>query len=178
MKAMPFQTIARAVLICACLSFASCSSKKSADSNAVRQQPPFNRAEFLEVTPMLDGSAYAKSLDSRLWYLRGNKAVRVSVLGKASQNPPEFSDITPVLDGGAYATSLEAESGLWYLHAEHAEKVSEVQSLAETSALQQVTEKAFYALYLSEHKKRKDAEYRADNPEDFAADPPDPPDPY
>ena len=121
---------------------------------------------------MLDGSAYAKDSDSRLWYLRGNKAVRVTALADASQKLPEFFEITPVLDGGAYATSWEKESGLWYLRAEHAEKVTEVSSLADSDALLKSSDRAFYALYLSERKKRKDAEYRADNPADFAPDPP------
>ena len=168
-KATPFQISSRAILILACLAFASCKSKKgAADSDASKPPPPFDRAEFSEVTPMLDGSAYAKSSDSRLWYLRGNKAVRVSVVANASQKLPEFTEITPVLDGGAYATSWEAESGLWYLHAEHAEKVIEGASLADSTAPKQIPAKAFYALYLSEHKKRKNAEYRADNPAEFA----------
>lgn len=125
---------------------------------------------------MLDGSAYAKSSDSRLWYLRGNKAVRVTNLADASQKLPVFSEITPVLDGSAYATSWEDESGLWYLHAEHAEKVTEVASLAGSQATLNIPDKAFYALYLAEHKKRKDAEYRAENPDftdpsDYYGDP-------
>lgn len=123
---------------------------------------------------MLDGSAYAKDSDSRLWYLHGNKAVRVSALANASLKLPDFSEITPVLDGGAYATSWETESGLWYLRAEHAEKVTEASTLFNSGARLEIPDRAFYALYLSEHKKRKDAEDRADNPEDFAPDPPDP----
>ena len=107
---------------------------------------------------MLDGSAYAISADSDLWYLRGNKAVRVTALADASQKLPKFFEITPVLDGAAYATSLEKESSLWYLHAEHAEKVTEVSSLADAAAPLKISDKAFYALYLSERKKRKDME--------------------
>ena len=157
-----------------CLALNSCKSKKGADSDATKPPVPFERAEFSEITPMLDGSAYAKSFDSRLWYVRGNKAVIVSAVANASQKLPEFSEIIPILDGGAYATSWEAESGLSYLHAVRAEKVSEVGSLADSSAPLKVSDKAFYALYLSERKKRKDAEYRADNPAEFA-EPPDPP---
>src|SRR6267142_4129830 len=131
MKAMPLQTLRRVLLILACITLTSCDSKKkSADSNIPKPPPSFARSLFLGVTPMLDGSAYAKSLDSGLWYLRGNKAVRVTALADGSEKLPKFSEITPVLDGGAYATSWEKESGLWYLHAEHAEKVTEVPSLA------------------------------------------------
>ena len=113
---------------------------------------------------MLDGSAYAMDLDSRLWYLRGSKAVRVTALTGTSQKVPEFYEITPVLDGGAYGTSIEKAAGLWYLRAEHAEKVTEVPSLADSGERPQISDKAFYALYLSERKKRQDAEERADNP--------------
>jgi hypothetical protein len=117
---------------------------------------------------MLDGSAYAMDLDSRLWYLRGSKAVRVTALTGTSQKVPEFSEITPVLDGGAYATSLEKDAGLWYLRAEHAEKITETLSLGGSGERPQISDKAFYALYLSERKKRQDAEERADNPPEAA----------
>lgn len=126
---------------------------------------------------MLDGSAYAKSSDSRLWYLRGNKAFRVTAIADALQKLPEFSEITAVLDGGAYATSSKEESGLWYLRADHAEKVTEVSSLTDSGRSLKISDRAFYALYLSEHKKRKEAEYRADHPAEFAPDPPEE-DPY
>jgi hypothetical protein len=171
---MHIQILNRAILIFACAALVSCSAKKKP---ADKPPPSFERAEFSEVTPMLDGSAYAKSSDSRFWYLRGNKAVRVTAIGDASQKLPEFSEITPVLEGGAYATSWEKESGLWYLRAEHAEKVTEVSSLPDAATRLNISDKAFYALYLSEHKKRKDAEYRAENPAEFAdPDPPEPPD--
>jgi hypothetical protein len=126
---------------------------------------------------MLDGSAYVVDSDSRLWYLRSNKAVRVTAQADASQKLPRFSEITPVLDAGAYATSWEGESGLWYLRADHAEKVTEASSLLDLAAGPKSADKSFYALYLSERKKRKDAEYRAENPADFAPDPPEN-DPY
>jgi len=127
---------------------------------------------------MLDGSAYATDLSSRLWYLRGSKAVRVTARAGTSQNVPEFSEITPVLDGGAYATSLEKAAGLWYLRAEHAEKVMEVSSLADSGERLQISDKVFYALYLSERKKRQDAEERADNPPGMVDDPSSANDPY
>jgi hypothetical protein len=127
---------------------------------------------------MLDGSAYAMDLASRLWYLRGSKAVRVTALAGTSQKMPEFDEITPVLDGGAYATSIGKAGGLWYLRAEHAEKVTEVPSLADAGERPQISDKAFYALYLSERKKRQDAEERADNPPGMADDSSSDGDPY
>ena len=123
-----------------------------------KPKPTFAQARFSEVTPLLDGSAYAISSDSVLWYLRSNKAVRVTALAGASQALPKFFEITPVLDGSAYASVLGEESGLWYLHAEHAEKVTEVSSLAGAAAPLNISDKAFYGLYLSERKKRKDME--------------------
>ena len=83
---------------------------------------------------------------------------------------PEFDEITPVLDGGAYAMSFGKAGGLWYLRAEHAEKVTEVPALADAGERPQISDKVFYALYLSERKKRQDAEERADNPPEAADD--------
>jgi hypothetical protein len=177
MKTPSLQVLSRALLILGCVGLSSCTQKDSPNTAAPKSPPPFGRTEFSEVTPMLDGSAYAKSSDSRLWYLRGNKALRVTAPAGASQKLPDFSEITPVLDGSAYATSWEKESGLWYLRAEQAEKVTEVTSLADSGAPKKISDRAFYALYLTELKKRKDAEYRADNPQDFAPDPPEE-DPY
>ena len=170
---IPLQTFFRALLIVGCACLSSCGQKHSANSRVQKPPPPFDQTAFSEVTPMLDGSAYAMDSDSRLWYLRGNKALRVTILANALQKLPEFSEITPVLDGGAYAISSEAESGVWYLRAGQAEKVTEVTSMADLGAGLKSSDRAFYALYLAEHKKRKDAEQRADNPADYA-----PEDPY
>ncbi len=163
MKAVSLQTSPRVALVIVCLTLVSCNSKKRSAVSDVSKPPPFSRADFSEITPMLDGSAYAKSSDSRIWYLRGDKAVRVSVTADARQKMPEFSEITAVLDGGAYAVSLESDSGLWYLRAEHAQKVVEVSSFADSDKSPKVAERAFYALYLSERKKRMDAEHRSEN---------------
>lgn len=110
---------------------------------------------------MADGSAYAADCDSRIWFLHGNKAVQVTVGSKSQQKLPLLSDITPLLDGGAYAISLDT-GGLWYLRAEHAESVTEVPSIVGAGASLKMPEKNFFALYLTERKKRKDAEARAE----------------
>lgn len=142
----------------------SCDDKKQTTaSDTPAPLLPFNRAIILEVTPMSDGSAYASSIDSRLWYIRGDKAVRVTVAGDASQQMRGFSEITPAADGSAYATRLDSDGGLWHLHADHAEKVNEAASLADLGPLAKIPDKAFYALYLSEHKKRKEAEDQLDD---------------
>jgi len=117
---------------------------------------------------MLDGSAYAQDIYERLWYLRGNKAVRVTVAGDASAKLPEFIELTPVLDGAAYASSWDDGSGLWYLKGEHAEKVTESSSLALNDSVKEFSDRPFYALYLAERKKRKEAEMRAENPPELA----------
>jgi hypothetical protein len=155
----------------------SCGSKEHAAPSDASKPPPFDHTVFSEVTPMLDGSAYATSGDSRLWYLRGNKALSVTALGEVSQEVPKFAEITPVLDGSAYATPVQSNAGLWHLHAEHAEKVTEVTALTDAGERPEVSARAFYALYLSEHKKRKAAEDIVNNPPE-SDDAPSDPDPY
>jgi hypothetical protein len=150
-----------------CFVLVSCSENNKPVNSETSKPPSFDQASGFEVTALCDGSAYAKSIDSGLWYLRGNKAVKVTVVSDESQKLPEFDEITPILDGGAYATCL-LESGLWYLHGEHAEKIKEVSSLeAQTNA--KISDRAFFALYIAEHKKRRAAE-------DIVNNPPEPPD--
>jgi hypothetical protein len=150
-----------------CLALVSCSDNNKPASPETSKPTSFDQTTDFEVTSLCDGSAYAKSSESGLWYLRGNKAVKVTVLSDASQKIPDFDEITPILDGGAYATCL-SESGLWYLHGEHAEKIKEVSSL-ETQTNAKISDNAFFALYVAEHKKRKAAE-------DIVNNPPEPPD--
>ncbi len=169
MKAVVFHVLSKISLILVCTTITSCSKKEPQKADIQKAPASFSDSVFLEITPMLDGSAYATSLDSRLWYLRGNKACLVTVLSGASQKLPDFSEITPVLDGGAYATSWKVDSGLWYLYGEHAEKVKEVSSLSIISNVSlRISDKAFYALYLSEHKKRKGVEADVENTYDSA----------
>lgn len=133
-----------AILTVAFISLASCSKEKEESiSGTSSPSLPFEQTEFTEVIPMTDGSSYAKSTDARLWYLRGNKAVRVVVSDDPSQKLPEFFEITPSLDGGAYVTSLTSTAGLWYFHAEHAERVSEVSSHSASIENSKVSEKGF-----------------------------------
>lgn len=152
-------------LVLVCIVVVSCDRKKKAVISETPKPPPaFAETEFDEITPMLDGSAYAQDIYARLWYLRGNKAVPVTVAGDASAKLPEFIELTPVLDGAAYATSWDDGSGLWYLKGEHAQKVTESSSLALNDNVKGFSERPFYALYLAERKKRKEAELRAENP--------------
>jgi hypothetical protein len=157
--------VRRVILVLFGVSCISCSGKRDAPKADAPERPPsLENADFSEITPMLDGSAYAVSSDSRLRYLRGNKGVLVTVAGNASAKLPEFFDITPVLDGGAYATSIELDSGVWYLHGEHAEKVEEVQTLPDSVDRPRISKDAFKALYFSERKKREEAEDFVENP--------------
>jgi hypothetical protein len=161
----------KVILLVACIFTIACESKKQAVDDSTNQPIPFDHSRFLEIVPMVNGAAYAKAHDSQIWYLRGNKALRV--VTDSSQRLPDLSELTAVLDGGAYAISTESDPCLWYLHAEHAEKVREVAFLDASTAPNGLSDKGCYALYLSEHKKRKDAEYRADNPELAEPDEPD-----
>lgn len=159
------------VLVCACAFLVSCDNKKPAsDSERPKPQPTLHNAMFLEVTPLLDGSAYAKSFDSGLWYLRSNKAVRVTIVGSESERTPLLLEITPVLDGGAYATSFGTNFGLWYLQGDRAERVTEVKALADAGERPKISDKVLYALYLSERQKRKEAETRGRSPAESAFD--------
>src|SRR6266404_4365158 len=92
------------LLLMASAALVSCGDK-SDPSVAPRKPATFDRARFDDITPLADGSAYVSSLDSRLWYLRGNRAVPVTGLGNDSTKLPRFLEITPLMDGGAYATS-------------------------------------------------------------------------
>jgi hypothetical protein len=56
---------------------------------------------------------------------------------------------------------------------DHAERVVEVEALTYTTSATKVPDKGFYALYLAEHKKLKDAEWRLENPPEPDDDPPD-----
>ncbi len=121
------------------------------------------------MTPMADGSAYATSIDSRLWYLKGNKAVQVSNRNDASKALPEFLDLNPAVDGSAYALSWE-ETGIWHLRGEFAEKVAEVPSLADADRRPQVATNAYFALYLAERRKRISAEEESNDHEERSDD--------
>lgn len=163
---------ARLRLLLTCTLLTACQAKQTAKENA-HERVSFDHAEFTDITPMTDGSAYATSVDSQLWYVRGEHAVRVVLLPTSSDKPPESFEVDPVADGSAYLTVLSGEGGLWHLQAEHAQKVTEVSALYSLGKSSALPEKAFFALYVAEHKKRKDAEYRADNPPEPEDDSPD-----
>jgi len=157
--------ICNAIPLLFCGLLTACGSKEKTVSQKTPKTPlPFDQSTFNDVTPMADGSAYLRSLKSSLWYLRGNKAIRVTVLDNTSLKIPAFSDITPALDGTAYALSADGNDGLWHLHENYAEKVNEVDFLPQAESHNKVSDKALFALYISERKKRKEAEVRADNP--------------
>jgi hypothetical protein len=154
----------------------SCTQKAPAQLNSPKKEPTFGDAEFAEVVALADGSAYAKSEDSRIWYMRGGKAVLVTVSNTKSSQSPEFDEIYPVLGGGAYATSI-LDGGLWYLREDRAEKVSDVSSLTELGALSPVPADEYFTLYAAERTKRRIAEQEAETakepPDDYPDEPAD-----
>jgi hypothetical protein len=161
------------LLVAAILLLNSCGEKEQSPSkNSANITPTLHNSMFGDITPMADGSAYATTFNSGpfasgLWYLRGNKAVRVIL---SETNLPEifmFGEITPLLDGSAYVTTFGTNSILWYLHEDRAEKVSEVKSLGELGQLPKISDKAFVTLYLAEREKRKNAEADAENQKDY-----------
>jgi hypothetical protein len=148
------------VLIFACASLLACTGKPERSTAQSRTPVPFDRAMLLEVIPLADGSAYVKDLDTRVWYVRGNRAVPITMAGDASAKVPEFSEITATLDGGAYADSSR-QGGLWHLRADHAEKVIEATSVADLGASAKLPDGAAFALYVAERKKRQEADENA-----------------
>ncbi len=162
------------LLVVAILFLNSCGRKENSSAKDSANTPPTLRnSMFMEITPMADGSAYAKSFASGLWYLRGNKAVRVVLVESNSPEPLMFLEIAPILDGGAYATTMGTNVTLWYLHQDRAEKVNEVKSLGELGQLPKVSDKAFVTLYLAERGARKHAEAEAENRDDYYPESPD-----
>jgi hypothetical protein len=123
---------------------------------------------FTSVTPTADGGAYAIGFDSGLWYLRGTQAVKVRFPDLPADAADTFLvtlQITPLLDGGAYAHSMMDKS-FWHLHADNAERVSEVSSL---SNMPPVVPLSAFPLYIAERQKRLQAEEERDerpNPDD------------
>jgi hypothetical protein len=101
--------------------------------------------------------------DSRLWYVRGSEAVRVRLPGTSKELPESF-EIAPALDGSAYLTDTVGDRGLWHLIRERVERVVEVGALDYSNRSLKIPDKGFFALYLAEHKKRKQMEELVDNP--------------
>jgi hypothetical protein len=124
--------------------------------------PAFSQAHSSEVTPMVDGSAYVSDADSRLWYVRGNQAVRVRLPDAHTELPKSF-EIAPAVDGSAYLTDTVGDRGLWHLIRERAERVVEVEAMVYSHQPSRIPDKG-YALYLAERKRRKQAQQDAASP--------------
>ena len=157
----PIPPLPLSVFVLISCMFTSACSKKTA--NEPRAPVTFTQAHFSEITPIADGSAYVSDADSRLWYVQGNQAVRVR-LPDASKELPGSFEIVPALDGSAYLIDTDGDQGLWHLIRERAERVVEVGALVSSRQPLKIPDKGFYALYLAEHKKRKQMEELIENP--------------
>ena len=157
----PTPPLSLSLLVLITCPFISACSKKTAEEP--KASFPFAQARFSDVTPTADGSAYVSDGDSRLWYVQRNQAVRVRLPDPSKELPKSF-DIVPVLDGSAYLIDTDGDQGLWHLIREHAERVGEVGALVSSHQPVDISEKAFYALYLAEHKKRKQMQDLIENP--------------
>jgi hypothetical protein len=120
------------------------------DTRPKQQEPrrPISRlgeAEFLSVTPIADGGAYAASLNGGLWYLREGQGVRVK--GMPSQNDLPLA-VLPLAEGGAYVTGLA--KGIWYVRGDTAVKVEEVSQLSSVTPSLLPKEKWLWALLQAE----------------------------
>jgi hypothetical protein len=133
-----------------------CSERRKASTNNLPKEPAdFSESFFTNLTPMVDGSLYAKDFDGRLWYV--NNAVAVQVKASAGELP-DFPEIIPNADGSAYANSYGV--GLWQLVGAKAIRVTE-SSQASGSVRQIPAGKGLYAIYLYERRRRIAAEDKA-----------------
>ena len=157
----PLKAKANFLLAIVLLVASGCDRAKTKKVQTHPKPVPFRETRFTSVTPTADGGAYAIGFDSGLWYLRGSHGVKVQF----SDIPPDAVDtffvsleITPLLDGGAYAHSVIGKS-FWHLHADLAERVSEVPSL---SSMPSVAPLSAFPLYVAERQKRLEAEQERD----------------
>ena len=82
--------------------------------------------------PAIDGGAYAiDTIDGGVWYVREEKAVRVSGLEGAI-----ISSVIPTAEGGVYLHVLDEgkSGGLWYLKGTKITKVEEKAPVSVTKA--------------------------------------------
>lgn len=124
-------TLRRIVLLGAILALIvlSCgpSRPKSEREKPTKPTPPTLEGTIsLELIPATEGGVYAvDSNDGGIWYVTGEKAVRVVGLEGAF-----IDSITPAAEGGVYLhVSNEGKQGLWYLKGDSVTKVQEVSSL-------------------------------------------------
>jgi hypothetical protein len=137
------------------LMLASCDRAKT--KQAQTQPASFRDNIFANVTPTADGGAYAIG-DSALWYLRRSSSVKVRFSNLPIDTDDRFFatlQITPLLDGGAYAYSTADKSAFWYVHADIAERVTEVSSLSSVAPVAPISA---FPLYIAERQKRLQAE--------------------
>ena len=137
------------------IALASCDRAKT--KQAQTQPASFRDNIFASVTPTADGGAYAIG-HSALWYLRRSSSVKVRFSNLPIDTDDRFFatlEITPLLDGGAYAYSTADKSAFWYIHADIAERVTEVPSL---SSVAPVAPTSAFPLYIAERQKRLQAE--------------------
>lgn len=148
-------TVVLASLIC------GCEEHKKPVATKVRAKPTsFSESDFLSLTPTLDGAIYALDFEGRLWYVKDGNAFQVRAPEGAL---PDFDDIIPSTDGSAYASSFGG--GLWHLSADSAKRVTADRRAASSVPAAIPNGAAAFALYVSERKKRLNAEARAEEAE-------------
>ena len=152
------------------IALASCDRAKTKQAQTQPHKPAsFRDNIFAGVTPTADGGAYAIG-DSALWYLRRSSSVKVRFSNLPIDTADRFFatlEITPLLDGGAYASSTADKSAFWYIHADIAERVTEVPSLSSVAPVAPISA---FALYIAERQKRlkveQELEERSNPPDD------------
>ena len=137
-----------------------CGRAKEPQTKTPLERASFTNTYFMSVTPTSDGGAYAVSLNSGLYYLRGSEAVKV-IFPDVSTNGSEMLllEITPLLDGTAYAKSL-AGSSFWHLREGTAQRVTEVQALSSKPFSGPVSA---FPIYSAERQRRLEAEQKLED---------------
>ena len=132
-----------------------CDGKRKAKSERRPSAPPtLESADFVEISPVADGGAYASTLGA-VWYLREGQGVKVRGL----PDDVFVSDIIPAADGGAYLVG--SGEGTWYLRGSTATKVREVRALSGDIPTIRSAESWLWALLQREVARRKAAEEEA-----------------
>lgn len=151
-----FKIQSLALSVVAALLLAACEqpndSKRSEDKrDASDQSKGFTALLSPEITPDVNGGAYASSLRGEIWYVHGDKAARVKGL---PMNLFPF-EIVPSVDGGAYAVTFS--EGIWYLRKDTASRVTESEEFEQSESVGRITNAnlAYFALWQSEKATRR-----------------------
>lgn len=141
----------------------ACNTKHPKESIRNKSRVSIANAILDKVVPLADGGAYVQAIADGVWYVVGNTATKVKVIGDTiSRHHFEsamIDDIQPTIDGGAYAYAITG--GIWRLSADSAFPVTEGPKLTGMHSVGGSSEARFlWAIYSSERSARNRVERR------------------